>query len=51
MECKTAEQGAAISIWSATSPQLEGKGGIYFMDYDIADYIPEGSSHKGIKYP
>ena len=33
---KTPEQGAATSVWAATSPQLEGMGGVYCEDCDIA---------------
>lgn len=33
---KTPEQGAATSVWAATSPQLDGKGGVYCEDCDIA---------------
>jgi NAD(P)-dependent dehydrogenase (short-subunit alcohol dehydrogenase family) len=33
---KTPEQGAATSVWAATSPQLAGKGGVYCEDCDIA---------------
>jgi NAD(P)-dependent dehydrogenase (short-subunit alcohol dehydrogenase family) len=33
---KTPEQGAATTLWAATSPQLEGKGGVYCEDCDIA---------------
>ncbi len=33
---KTPEAGAATTVWAATSPQLEGKGGIYCEDCDIA---------------
>jgi len=36
---KTPEQGAATSVWCATSPQLEGKGGVYCLDCDIAKVI------------
>jgi NAD(P)-dependent dehydrogenase (short-subunit alcohol dehydrogenase family) len=43
---KTAEQGAATSVWCATSSQLDGKGGVYCLDCDIADVVelqaPEG---------
>jgi len=35
---KSPEQGAATSIWAATSPQLDGKGGVYCEDCDIADF-------------
>ena len=40
-ELKTAEQGAATSVWCATSPQLDGKGGVYCMDVDIAEAISD----------
>lgn len=36
---KTAEQGAATIVWCATSPQLEGKGGVYCIDCDVAEAI------------
>ena len=35
-DLKTPEQGAATIVWCATSPQLEGKGGVYCEDVDIA---------------
>lgn len=34
---KTPEQGASTSTWAATSPQLDGKGGVYCEDADIAE--------------
>lgn len=40
---KTAEQGAATSVWCATSPQLEGMGGVYCEDVDIAEAVPADS--------
>jgi hypothetical protein len=33
---KTREQGAATSVWCATSPRLDSKGGVYCEDCDIA---------------
>jgi NAD(P)-dependent dehydrogenase (short-subunit alcohol dehydrogenase family) len=33
---KTAAQGAATQVWCATSPQLDGYGGVYCEDVDIA---------------
>lgn len=39
---KSVEQGAATSVWAATSPSLEGKGGIYLEDCQIA--LPAGES-------
>ncbi|GAA3848501.1 SDR family NAD(P)-dependent oxidoreductase [Streptomyces sedi] len=34
---KTPEQGAATQVWAATSPALDGLGGAYCEDCDIAD--------------
>ncbi len=33
---KSPEQGAATSVWVATSPQLDGMGGVYCEDCDVA---------------
>ena len=33
---KTPEQGASTSVWAATSPQLDGMGGVYCEDADIS---------------
>lgn len=49
---KTPEQGASTSVWAATSPQLDGLGGVYCEDCDIAD--PEDpdsplARFKGVK--
>ena len=33
---KTPEQGAATSVWAGTSPLLDGRGGVYCEDCDIA---------------
>jgi len=33
---KTIEQGAASSVWAATSAELEGKGGSYIQDCSVA---------------
>ena len=37
---KTLEQGAATSVWAAVSPQLNGMGGVYCEDVDIAAIRP-----------
>jgi len=39
VEFKTPEQGAATTLWAATSPQLEGQGGVYCADCDVADIV------------
>lgn len=41
---KTTEQGAATSVWCATSPMLAGKGGLYCEDCDVAQLTPAGTS-------
>lgn len=38
---KTVEQGAATQIWLATNPKLDGIGGIYAEDCEIASITPE----------
>jgi len=37
---KNTEQGAATSIWCATSTKLDGMGGVYCEDVDIALAVP-----------
>lgn len=37
---KTPQQGAATAVWCATSPLLEGKGGLYCEDCDVAEALP-----------
>lgn len=37
---KTVEQGAATTVWAASSPQLQGLGGVYCEDCDIARMVP-----------
>lgn len=47
-EYKTPAQGAATIVWCATRPQLDGKGGVYCMDCDIApvkhEFLLQGTS-------
>jgi NAD(P)-dependent dehydrogenase (short-subunit alcohol dehydrogenase family) len=43
---KTPAQGAATSVWAATSPQLAGHGGVYCEDCDIAVLVPDAD--KGV---
>jgi NAD(P)-dependent dehydrogenase (short-subunit alcohol dehydrogenase family) len=46
---KTPEQGAATQVWAATSPQLEGLGGVYLEDCDIAEPAAPGQDRAGVK--
>ncbi|MCP1644896.1 NAD(P)-dependent dehydrogenase (short-subunit alcohol dehydrogenase family) [Pseudomonas citronellolis] len=41
---KTSQQGAATSVWCATSPRLDGMGGVYCADCDIAHALPSDES-------
>jgi NAD(P)-dependent dehydrogenase (short-subunit alcohol dehydrogenase family) len=40
---KTPEQGASTSVWAATSPALDGMGGLYCEDADVAQLATEDS--------
>ncbi|CAA0090872.1 Fatty acyl-CoA reductase [Halioglobus japonicus] len=44
LEFKSVEQGAATTVWAASSPQLSGRGGIYLEDCQIAATAVEGKS-------
>ena len=45
---KSPEQGAATQVWAATSPQLDGLGGLYCQDCDIAP-LAEGDASAGVR--
>jgi len=46
----TLEQGAATSVWCATSPQLARMGGVYCQDVDIAPILPpDSASNVGVR--
>ena len=44
---KSVEQGAATTIWCATSAQLDGLGGVYCEDVDIAEAVPADFPEPG----
>jgi NAD(P)-dependent dehydrogenase (short-subunit alcohol dehydrogenase family) len=47
---KSVGQGAATSVWCATAPMLEGMGGIYCEDCDIAPLWVEGmAGNSGVR--
>ncbi|MFF3463658.1 SDR family NAD(P)-dependent oxidoreductase [Streptomyces sp. NPDC002619] len=46
---KNPEQGAATQVWAATSPQLDGMGGVYLEDCDIAEPAVDGDERSGVK--
>ena len=45
---KTPEQGAATQVWAATSPRLDGMGGLYCEDCDIAEPAPADGQRIGV---
>ena len=46
---KTVEQGAATSVWCATSPRLAGIGGVYCLDVDIAEVLSsDAATGRGV---
>ncbi|RJF75537.1 oxidoreductase [Rhodopseudomonas palustris] len=45
---KTPQQGAATSVWCATSRQLDGLGGVYCEDCDVAPIYRGGELRKGV---
>ncbi|MBD1387350.1 SDR family NAD(P)-dependent oxidoreductase [Mucilaginibacter rigui] len=49
---KTKEQGAATTVWAATSPQLQNIGGVYLQDVEVAGYDPDAyDSNAGKSNP
>ncbi len=45
---KTPEQGAATTVWCATSPRLDGMGGVYCENCDIAPLLtPADEADRG----
>lgn len=46
---KSTEQGAATQTWAATSPQLDGLGGLYLEDCDVARPWVEGGPRAGVR--
>jgi NAD(P)-dependent dehydrogenase (short-subunit alcohol dehydrogenase family) len=48
---KTPEQGAATQVWAATSPQLDGMGGVYCEDCDIAEQADPASVNSDASSP
>ena len=39
-QLKTVEQGAATQVWCATSPMLDGMGGLYCENVEVARVVP-----------
>jgi NAD(P)-dependent dehydrogenase (short-subunit alcohol dehydrogenase family) len=48
-EMKTVPQGAATTVWAATSPDLDGKGGMYLEDCGIAAVTDDPNDREGVR--
>ena len=46
---KSPQQGAATQVWAATSPQLDGLGGLYLQDCDIAQIADDDHPNGDVK--
>lgn len=46
---KNVAQGAATAVWCATSAQLDGLGGVYCEDCDIAALVADDSTGPGVR--
>ncbi|MFT3706067.1 MAG: oxidoreductase [Archangium sp.] len=47
---KTIEEGAATTVWAATSSQLDGKGGVYCENADVAELVANDPTiGKGVR--
>ena len=47
VEFKSTSQGAATSLWCATTAQLDGLGGVYCEDCDVAELVPADADRMG----
>lgn len=47
-EWKSVPQGAATQVWAATTPELEGKGGVYCEDCHVAE-VDDTSTTGGVR--
>ncbi len=48
---KTAEQGASTSVWCATNPILDGRGGVYCENNNISPVATENVEHGAGQWP
>ena len=49
LEFKTPAQGAATATWAATAPALEGMGGVYCEDCDVAEPADGPEAGRGVQ--
>jgi hypothetical protein len=46
---KSVPQGAATSVWAATSKELDGNGGIFLEDSHIAEIVTDPNQMGGVR--
>jgi len=49
LEFKPVEAGAATTVYAATAPELEGRGGLYLEDCQIGERVDDDASSRGFK--
>jgi NAD(P)-dependent dehydrogenase (short-subunit alcohol dehydrogenase family) len=49
MRVKTVESGAATSVFTATAPELEGRGGLYLEDCHVAEVSDAADATAGVR--
>jgi hypothetical protein len=46
---KSVEAGAATSVYAATAPELEGRGGLYLEDCGVAEVNDDENGVDGVR--
>jgi NAD(P)-dependent dehydrogenase (short-subunit alcohol dehydrogenase family) len=49
LKLKTVEAGAATSVYAATAPELEGRGGLYLEDCHVAEVNDDPQAREGVR--
>jgi NAD(P)-dependent dehydrogenase (short-subunit alcohol dehydrogenase family) len=49
IQWKTVAQGAATTVYAATSPDLDGQGGVYLEDCHVAELTDDPSASGGVR--
>lgn len=49
LQLKSVEAGAATSVWAATAPELEGRGGLYLEDCHVAAVDDDPEAREGVR--
>jgi hypothetical protein len=49
LKLKTVQSGAATSVYAATAPELEGRGGLYLEDCHVARVNDDADAREGVR--